>query len=793
MDKLNLKYNACKIDARVAGQDSHGSGFLYVTSPGSKYNYVVTAKHILSEDSTVNPQLSDITDLSIMVAAEEGFVTLEVYSESLDENIFFHPRWDVAIIRVRKSYLPRVVKVWMKNYSEINKECLLKCHACPNFGRDHSIPFELNYHPDDKHLVHCNSEIKNIHHYHGISGGGVYLADAPYMVSVISKYPFVDFEMNQLMLAQVDWDEINEMLYERQWQKLGRGASTKTRIAQDKTIIDLREMSVNGTRLNLDTALKNLRRDMIDDWFFDPLQYVDLCNQDFVLDYFSSQDVREHYKFQEMEVLYIPKESLVQRKAMVGNFVDRLLYIAIVEKLAPLMEEYISSRVYAARLNRSEDNSLIANGVNQWIKMNYLIDEWLEKGVGCLFKCDVVNYFDNIWHGTVIGFLREIATDADALNAIKMLEQMFSEISDSQTNCGLPQNSDASSLLATFYLSHVDIQIQAQAIEYCRFMDDIYFMAPDYFSARNVLQSLEGELRRLNLCLNSSKVVCITLENKKEVDEFREGLSLYNHTNQKIKQLIRSEDLGRRENGIALLVNTLHEIMDSLKRNSKEHTKDIQRKKKFLLYILCNYPITLVSYWDYFYRNMLFFLDTLKVAPVDTPLICRLISCVKHDRDLDDAKRMIANMLMRKECDIYPWQAYHFWLLMAHLKYNDEQLVRYAAVELERNDATHRIENAAIIIYLCSVRPAYVRVIMNMLGKQRFHGYMQIRAALIACRSLNPESVSGMLPVNLKPLASMSVFLHRNKEKELTLMGQVSSYLFKSPNKNLYTDMYSGL
>lgn len=77
MDKLNLKYNACKIDARVAGQDSHGSGFLYVTSPGSKYNYVVTAKHILSEDSTVNPQLSDITELSIMVAAEEGFVTLE--------------------------------------------------------------------------------------------------------------------------------------------------------------------------------------------------------------------------------------------------------------------------------------------------------------------------------------------------------------------------------------------------------------------------------------------------------------------------------------------------------------------------------------------------------------------------------------------------------------------------------------------------------------------------------------------------------------------------------------------
>ena len=202
--------------------------------------------------------------------------------------------------------------------------------------------------------------------------------------------------------------------------------------------------------------------------------------------------------------------------------------------------------------------------------MNYLIDEWLDKGEGCLFKCDVVNYFDNISHATLIGFLREISTDADALNAITLLEQMLSEITGSKIGCGLPQNSDASSLLATFYLSHVDAQIQAQATEYCRFMDDIYFMAPDYFSARNVLQSLEGELRRLNLCLNSSKVICVKVENKDEVNEFRKELSLYNHTNQKIKQLIRSEDLGRRENGIALLVNTLHEIMNSLKRNSKD-------------------------------------------------------------------------------------------------------------------------------------------------------------------------------------------------------------------------------
>lgn len=794
MGTLNLKYNTCKIDLKVAGQDSHGSGFLYVTPPDCSYNYVITAKHTFSEDSTTNPVPDNIADVSIMIITEDGFTSVNVYSDKLEENFLFHDTCDIAIIRIRKIYLNRAVKIWVKNYAEITQECMMKGHGYPNFGRNYPVDFDLEYHPDRNRLIYCKNNIKNIHRFHGISGGGVHLVDEPYLISVISMYPFDDFELNCFMLAEVDWDEINDMLYDRHWYKLARKASRNTRMSHNKIIIDLQEISINGTRLNLDTALKRLRRDMIDDWFFDPLQYVDMCSRDFVLDYFCNHESCEHYKFHEMEVFYLPKESLVQRKAMVGNFIDRLIYIAIVEKLAPIMEKYISPRVYAARFNRSEDESLIARGVEQWIKMNYLIDEWLDNNKeGCLFKCDILNYYDNISHKTLISFLREITIDTDALNAIKLLEQMLSEISGPNIYCGLPQNSDASSLLATFYLSHIDIQIQAQATEYCRFMDDIYFMAPNYFSARNVLQSLESELRRLNLCLNSSKVTCVQLDNADDVKELKEGLSLYDHTNHQIKQLIRSEALGRRENGIALLVNTLDEVVFFLKNNSGKSVKEMQRKKKFLLYILCSYPLTLMPYWKYFYKNLLSIIDALKVAPVDTPLICRLISCINSNRDLDDAKQLIANMLMRKDCDIYPWQAYHFWLLMAYLKYDDEQLVRYAAAELERNDSTHRIENAAVIIYLSSVRPAYVRVIMNMLGKQDFHGYMQIRAALIACRSLNPKSVAEQLPDSFQYLAPVSEFLYRNKEKELVLMGQVSSYLFKSTHKPLFPDLYSGL
>lgn len=794
MGTLNLKYNTCKIDVKVAGQESLGSGFLYLTAPHCDYDYVITAKHIFSEASNTNPILTDIAELSITVESEDESISLPIYSIRLEDNFLFHNTQDIAIIRVHKIHLSCAVRTWVKNYNEIIQECIIKARGFPGFKRNCSIDLDLTFHPINKCRVQCNSNIINIQRYHGMSGGGVYLVDEPYLISVISSYPFEDFELSCFMLADVNWDEINDLLHANKWHLLSRGASKYTCLAKDKTIIDLQEIRINKAKLNLDSALKHLRRDMIDDWFFDPLHSVDLCNRDYVLEYFSDYKAREEYKFQEMEIFYLPKESLVQRKAMVGNFVDRLLYIAIVGKLAPLMEKYISSRVYAARMNRSsEDDALIARGVQQWVKMNYLIDEWLDNGEGCLFKCDIVNFYDNISHAKLIASLYEITNDPDMLSAINLLQQMLKEISGSNIHCGLPQNSDASSLLATFYLSHIDAQIQAQATEYCRFMDDIYFMAPNYFIARNVLQSLESELRRLNLCLNSSKIVCVRLDNAEEVRDFRKELSLYNHMNQTIKQLIGSEALGRRENGIALLMNSLDEIIHSVKVNSGKATKDIQRKKKFLLYMLCNHPVTLMPHWRYFYKNLVWIVNNLKEAPVDTPLICRLISYINPNRELDEIKHLIANMLMRQDCDIYPWQAYHFWLLMAYLKYNDKLLIKYAATELERNDRTRRIENAAIIIYLASVDPNYVRVIMNMLDKHDFHGYMQVRAALIACRSLNPKSVACVLPSCFQSLVVASDFLHRHKEKELILMGQVSSYLFKSQNKSLFPDLYSGL
>lgn len=82
---------------------------------------------------------------------------------------------------------------------------------------------------------------------------------------------------------------------------------------------------------------------------------------------------------------------------------------------------------------------------------------------------------------------------------------------------GIPQNCDASSLLATFYVSHVDEFMLSRALNYCRFMDDIYFVAIDVYEARHLLQLMEKELRSIGLALNAQKVEFISLDDKEKV------------------------------------------------------------------------------------------------------------------------------------------------------------------------------------------------------------------------------------------------------------------------------------
>lgn len=482
-ERLNFRQNACKINLKVAGSESKASGFVYRTKPSCDYDYVFTAKHAFQEESE-RPQIKKLSNIAIKYGNSRDS-RIELYNEKkLEECLLFFDDFDMAIIRVKKQYVTGVKRIAVKNARDTNDDNEMSAYAFISVYREDCTLLDCEWKERNKGTIRVDG-IKNIDHYRGASGSGVYCNSEPFLIGILRGYRLPDFEQNEICVVTPDWSKVNSVLKENKWVGLNEGSARLTAITEDRDIIDVRELDVNGAVLNMETAIKRMRHDLVDDWYFDPLHFVDMCNTDFVLDYFSKNGRRENYNSSKMEVFYLPKKTFVLRKAMVGTFMDRLLYMACVSQLGLLIDKHLSKYVYSARFNMNErKDGLIVQGVEQWTKMNYLISDWCNKATsGCLVKLDLLNYYDTINKKTLIRLLNEIVETDNDKACVKLLDTLIVGFSDSEINHGIPQNSDASSLLATFYVSHIDEFVLSKALHYCRFMDDMYFIAKDIYEA----------------------------------------------------------------------------------------------------------------------------------------------------------------------------------------------------------------------------------------------------------------------------------------------------------------------
>lgn len=786
---LNFRNNACKISVRIAGSDDEASGFVYRTKPSCEYDYVLTTKHAFQEGKE-KPEVQNISKLDIRFELEHKKL-IELYDKnSFEANLMFLEE-DMTIIRIKKQYVPNLQRIVVKNAIETCDNDLLAAHSFISVCRNESIKLDIEWKEREKGLIKVDG-VKDINNYHGASGSGIYCKNNPFLIGVIASYRLSDFEQNEMCMVKPDWKKVNNKLHERKWVGLNNGKAQLTAITEDRTVIDIRELEINGAVLDMETAIRRIQHDLTDDWYFDPLHYLDMCNTDFVLNYFSKKDRCCNYKAQKMEVFYLPKKSFVLRKAMVGTFMDRLLYMAVVNQLSVLIDSHLSRYVYSARYNPDKSkNGLIVQGVEQWTKMNYLINDWVDKEKkGCLVKLDLLNYYDSINKKTLIRLLNEIVQTDNDKACVRLLERLLTDFSDKEINHGIPQNSDASSLLATFYISHVDEFILSKALHYCRFMDDMYFVAKNIYEARDLLQTIEKHLRQIDLSLNAQKIQFIKLDNKQERETFLKELALFDYEKSKIKYLIRSSSKGKRMNAIALLVKQLKTALKSTE-DDKQSNKD--RALKFSMSAFSSIHLKIDSYWEEFYKALVTLTKEQVDAPDHTPLICRIISSIGR-RNIDNIKEAVKELLLRHNVSIYEWQAYHLWMLMAYLRYNDDELRRFAVNELEKNDETRRVEIAAIIIYIVTINPEYARIILHKMRNGQLHGNLQYRCAMIALRSLDHQVIDNevMAEINNEALCLSHEYLNINKDKPLIFFHQLSSFLMEY-NETIFPEYYSGL
>ena len=792
-EPLSFKYNSCRIDAKVGGLEAMASGFIYRTKPGCDYDYVITAKHTFQEEQE-KPNVNKLSELEIRVLADDdSLLSIPFDIKRGDVDILFFDDYDLTIIKIQKQFLPKVRRIAVKHLTELSRNNTLESNSYLKINRSESTLLEYGIKDKERGLLQTG-HVNDIRNYDGTSGSGIYCREEPYLVGVLKCYRLPGFEQEELQVAPVDWDRVNELLHKKGWTRLNRGNARNTRISEEREVIDIREICIDKAFLNMEEAVRKLRHDLTDDWYFDPLHYIDMCNTDFVLDYFSSSQHRQSYNPERMEVFYLPKKSFVLRKAMVGTFVDRLVYTAIVNAIGATIDSHLSRFVFSARYNRSshDNDGLIVNGVEQWTKMNYLIESWVKDATdGCLVRLDLLNYYDTINKQMLVRLLKEIVVDDNEKACVDLLDRLMKGFAKDDEGHGIPQNCDASSLLATFYASHVDEFVQAKALHYCRFMDDMYFMARDVYEARDLLQAIEKHLRAIDLSVNAQKVLFVRLDNQQEKDEFLKDLSLYDHDKTRIKHLVTSDIKARRMNAIALLVKQLN---IGLKGNETDGDKESERALKFAGHALCSYKLELSSQWDEFYKELTKLVEGQVDAPIQTPLICRLVASVNKGREMDEVKKGIASLVLRENGSIYEWQAYHLWMLLAHLRYETPELIRFAAEEIEKNAETKTVEVAAIFIYMVTINPEYARILLHRLRDGQLHGNLQKRCALVAMRNLDPQVIDEETQGNLKAqLNTCHSFLHMNKDKPLVFFHQVSSNPLSSNQNILFPEHYSGL
>ncbi|MEO4004305.1 RNA-directed DNA polymerase [Flavobacterium sp. CAU 1735] len=771
----NLRVCGVKINASVCGVPSVGSGVVYVTPNYCNYNYVLTAKHIFQEESITSFQMDDVLSIEILHSTKDEFKRLQyIKKEDVQKNLItFEEDFAVIIINKNEDIVFRPILV-----SDSLEDSDLEFFSWATFSANLDKLHKFNFKRDDIEVRRFKST-DNLTHTSlpGMSGAGMFIGNKNILNGIICKYPNEDFENDTIDCSDISFSKINKKLKSLERIELDTEASSHKREIKD-SIIDIHQVYINNVCLNLESARRRLKTDIEDDWYHDPLKYIDLLNQDYFFKQFEDLFQTDNYEACRAEEFYAPKKKLTLRQALTSPFIDRLMYMATVGVLAEKLDSDMISNVYSARYNRYSENHLIINGVEQWKKMKYKLAECANlkdaKGnyvYNCVIEIDLLNFYDNINKNLLYKKILRICETQNEKNAAKLLKHILSKFS--KKDLGLPQNSDASSLLASFYLNQVDVFMEHQVTAYYRFMDDIRIFCSDKYEARKILQTFEYELRRCHLSVNSQKtnIISFTENENPNIDENNRNKynDLFDLELNKISRLRRSENYAYLNDAFHLSLKLLQDNFSDADLNDSD---DSARRLNYALNtiaLLGKKDINLYSEQSQFKANILTGLRSLIDKPWITSQLCKVLNLISSEEIKNDYIEYLEKIVLEEKYNTYSFQTYQVWLLLAKHKCTTPKLRKYAVRQIEKNDETNKAVIASMIIYMCSIDNKYRKVLLRKFNDGfTTHGYFQNRIALISLRAFDEENIE-MDKIH-KTLSKSHEFTNKYKYKDLVFV-----------------------
>ena len=423
------------------------------------------------------------------------------------------------------------------------------------------------------------------------------------------------------------------------------------------------------------TVERQLRWDLRDDWFPDPLRFKDLLSTGHIEEVLT-ENFRENdgtFLPKKRTLLNIPKRDFTLRYGLEVSLAERALYHALTMRLLPHYDSLIPWNVFSHRASENPSGRyFFRRPIQAWQDFMGVVRNALSTSQ-VLLSTDLANYFENISLSNLQNtFITELAKTetlptmkADIRIHIGHLFEFLKSWCYSET-AGLPQNRDASSFLANVYMLPVDKAMLAKGYCYFRYMDDIKIACSSKHDARKALKVLTLELRKRGLSVNSGKTAIVQVTDHEAIgkclDEVDADL-------QKIDSIWKTRSLRPIRRSFPLLSELAQRQLRMGGVGGRTFRFCVRRLESLASCPEFEVPDV------YFSEITPLMINALSDYPASTDELARYIRAVPTTTE---NLRQVAGLLQNESENYYTWQNYRLWVLLVQKNYCDPALLDYA-------------------------------------------------------------------------------------------------------------------
>lgn len=203
-------------------------------------------------------------------------------------------------------------------------------------------------------------------------------------------------------------------------------------------------------------------------------------------------------------VLYPKKDPFDFRRAALMQPIDTITYLALVLTIADELEKHrpqaSKGRVFSYRFKPKD--GLLFNPKYTFTAFEQHVSEHIKKPrTKVLVKCDIASFYDRLNLHRLESTLLGLPLDKSKVKLINELLLFWAN----RDSYSLPIGGNASRILAEAALISVDDYLLSHGVNFCRFVDDYRFFAPDIKSAHAWLTLFVERLFLEGLSINPAK------------------------------------------------------------------------------------------------------------------------------------------------------------------------------------------------------------------------------------------------------------------------------------------------